>query len=81
MAVVFAVVLYSVAELLPHMCVAIYVFDVVQLLKLLEQFPDVVFIKVNFDDNKAMCKTLGVKVGTLHGWLALAAVGNLVLQC
>jgi hypothetical protein len=33
-----------------------------QLLKLMEQFPDVVFLKVNFDDNKAMCKTLGVKV-------------------
>lgn len=33
-----------------------------KLLKLMEQFPDVVFLKVNFDDNKAMCKTLGVKV-------------------
>jgi hypothetical protein len=33
-----------------------------QLIKLMEQFPDVVFLKVNFDDNKAMCKTLGVKV-------------------
>jgi hypothetical protein len=33
-----------------------------QLLKMMEQFPDVVFLKVNFDDNKAMCKTLGVKV-------------------
>ncbi|KAF6262622.1 thioredoxin-like protein [Scenedesmus sp. NREL 46B-D3] len=33
-----------------------------KLLKLMEQFPDMVFLKVNFDDNKAMCKTLGVKV-------------------
>eukprot|EP00879_Flechtneria_rotunda_P002701 GHRR01002907.1.p1 GENE.GHRR01002907.1~~GHRR01002907.1.p1 ORF type:complete len:235 (+),score=62.11 GHRR01002907.1:206-910(+) len=33
-----------------------------KLIKLMEQFPDVVFLKVNFDDNKAMCKTLGVKV-------------------
>lgn len=33
-----------------------------QLLKLMDQFPDVVFLKVDFDSNKAMCKTLGVKV-------------------
>lgn len=33
-----------------------------QLLKLMEQFPDVVFLKVNFDENKDLCKTLGVKV-------------------
>jgi hypothetical protein len=36
--------------------------ETLQLIKLMEQFPDVVFLKVNFDDNKAMCKTLGVKV-------------------
>lgn len=28
----------------------------------MDQFPDVVFLKVDFDSNKAMCKTLGVKV-------------------
>lgn len=37
-----------------------------QLLKMMEQFPDVVFLKVNFDANKDICKTLGVKVwGTI----------------
>jgi len=38
----------------------------VQLLKLMDQFPDVVFLKVDFDSNKAMCKTLGVKVCMQH---------------
>lgn len=33
-----------------------------QLIKLMDQFPDVVLLKVDFDSNKAMCKTLGVKV-------------------
>lgn len=33
-----------------------------KLVKLMEQFPDVVLLKVDFDQNKAMCKTLGVKV-------------------
>jgi hypothetical protein len=36
--------------------------SLLQLLKLMDQFPDVVFLKVDFDSNKAMCKTLGVKV-------------------
>eukprot|EP00878_Enallax_costatus_P000682 GHUV01000789.1.p1 GENE.GHUV01000789.1~~GHUV01000789.1.p1 ORF type:complete len:243 (+),score=42.63 GHUV01000789.1:2297-3025(+) len=33
-----------------------------KLCKMMEQFPDVVFLKVNFDENKDLCKTLGVKV-------------------
>lgn len=28
----------------------------------MDQFPDVILLKVDFDSNKAMCKTLGVKV-------------------
>lgn len=33
-----------------------------KLLKLAEAYPDVHILKVNFDESKAMCKTLGVKV-------------------
>jgi hypothetical protein len=28
----------------------------------MEDYPDVVFLKVNFEENRPMCKTLGVKV-------------------
>lgn len=28
----------------------------------MQQHPDVVFLKINFDDNRTICKTLGVKV-------------------
>jgi hypothetical protein len=47
---------------LTHQCCILLFSATEQLLKLMEQFPDLVFLKVNFDDNKAMCKTLGVKV-------------------
>lgn len=30
--------------------------------KLAKEYPDVVFVKVNFDDNKELCRSLGVKV-------------------
>lgn len=53
---------------MPLLCCAVLVGAVcvvLQLLKLMEQFPDVVFLKVDFDSNKAMCKTLGVKVCTV----------------
>lgn len=33
-----------------------------KLVKLMDQYPDVVFLKVNFEDNRPLCKTLGVKV-------------------
>lgn len=46
-----------------------------QLIKLMEQFPDVVFLKVNFDENKDLCKTLGVKVCRCAG-LRCFDVGN-----
>jgi hypothetical protein len=30
--------------------------------KLLQEYPDVVLVKVNFEANRAMCKSLGIKV-------------------
>lgn len=46
-----------------HLCAScVPVVVAPQLLKLMDQFPDIVFLKVDFDNNKAMCKTLGVKV-------------------
>jgi thiol-disulfide isomerase/thioredoxin len=33
-----------------------------KLCKLAREYPEVVFVKVNFDDNKLLCKSLGVKV-------------------
>lgn len=35
----------------------------------MDEFPDVVFLKVNFDENKDLCKTLGVKVCTTNSYL------------
>lgn len=33
-----------------------------KLCRLMDEYPDVVFLKVDFEANRAMCKTLGVKV-------------------
>lgn len=33
-----------------------------KLCRLMDEYPDVVFLKVNFEENRPMCKTLGVKV-------------------
>lgn len=33
-----------------------------KLCKIAAEYPDVVFVKVNFDGNKQLCKSLGVKV-------------------
>ena len=33
-----------------------------KLCKIANEYPDVVFVKVNFDENKDLCKSLGVKV-------------------
>jgi len=33
-----------------------------QLHKLLQEYPDVILVKVNFEANRAMCKSLGIKV-------------------
>eukprot|EP00250_Pteridium_aquilinum_P015451 c22585_g1_i1 orf=504-1166(-) len=33
-----------------------------KLCKLAAEYPDVVFVKINFDENKALCKSLNVKV-------------------
>ncbi|KAL6005910.1 hypothetical protein ACLOJK_039955 [Asimina triloba] len=34
----------------------------VQLCRTAEEYPDILFLKVNFDENKPMCKSLNVKV-------------------
>lgn len=37
-------------------------FSISQLCKTAEQHPEILFLKVNFDENKSLCKSLNVKV-------------------
>lgn len=47
-----------------HICYGLILFNFVscQLCKTIEEHPEIVFLKVNFDENKPMCRRLKVRV-------------------
>ncbi len=52
---------YTAAVVVLLLTMTLFLMYIIQLCKLAEENPDVEFLKVNFDENKPMCKSLNIK--------------------